>query len=134
MHAATSRRLNLLGLRTLLIGLAACVLVFGHQAITAADARTNVPLTATVTLSKDLAEIKLAKVKVAGQEVWGQLTPPGLLNDAKPAGEGEVLRELHFVVPKLEDGQALEVEARLDDSLSAPEQFEWKPEGDKHID
>ena len=98
------------------------------------EPRTNVPLTVNISLPAELAEISLAKVKVADQELWGQLTAPSLLSDAKPGADGEVVRELHFVVPKIDKGAALEIEAQIDDSLQAPAGFAWQAEGDKQID
>lgn len=105
------------------------------QAAAPSEDRTNVPIKVTVAVSKPLAEVNVAKVKIGDQEVWGQLTAPGLLNDQADKIKDGVARELHLIVPKLAKGQEVSIEATIADDAKGPsETFAWKEVPKEHID
>jgi len=62
----------------------------------------------------------------AGVVLPAQLTPPGLLSE-RDAGSGQVVRELHFILPKLAKGESTKLKAVLSDD-EAKGGFAWKQE------
>ena len=71
-----------------------------------------------------LKEAKSVKVTAGdGTRLPAQLTGPGLLQDAPP---GVVVREVHFIVPKLARGESLELTAVLSQEAPAAGGFRWR--------
>ncbi|CAN5786992.1 hypothetical protein BH23PLA1_BH23PLA1_03470 [soil metagenome] len=69
--------------------------------------RKNSPIRVPLAVPEILAEGASVRLKAPdGSSVSGQLTPPGLLNEAAEAGQGQVARELHFVLPSLKAGES----------------------------
>ncbi len=82
--------------------------------------RVNTPVGVLVTLPSSLAEVHSVVLKSpGGKEIIGQLTPPGLLSASGSTREGEVRRELHFILPKLKAGESLTLQARISSSSQA---------------
>jgi hypothetical protein len=93
--------------------------------------RTNVPVRAHFTLPLPAEPWLSVVVKdAAGQSLPAQLTEPGLLAPLLSDGTSSTLvieRELHFIVPKLNAGQAATFKATLSSAPSSPNSgFAWK--------
>lgn len=100
-----------------------------------AEDRTNLVVKPLIAVPQELADAQTATVKLGGATIVGQLTPPGLHASANAAKQGEVMRQLHFVVPQLRAGQATTAEAVISTSeIKTAESFAWKVDGDKQID
>ena len=96
----------------------------------------NAPVRLLVELPAALAEAGAASlVTASGDSLAAQVTKPGVLNQAKEAPEGSVLRELHFVVPEIKTGQTLKLVATLSTDVPAPKTaFAWKEEPKQWIE
>jgi len=97
--------------------------------------RANTPVQVTVSLPKELADIRVAELDIGGETLWGQLTPPGLLAEKTEAKDGEVLRELHFILPQAKADDVSNVEVKLSTDGPQPSQtFSWGKDEGTHID
>lgn len=69
-------------------------------------ARQNVPVRTLVEVPAALAEVTSAQLRTAdGKTITAQLSTPRLLAEAKQAGQGNVVRELTFVLERLAAGE-----------------------------
>ena len=85
----------------------------------------NAPVCVPLELPNELADSTLATlVDPAGNQLTGQLTQPGLLDQREMASEGHVLRELHFILPKLPAGQSVRY-AVTPSELATDVSFSW---------
>jgi hypothetical protein len=89
--------------------------------------RENVPVKVIVTLPEALKAAKAVTLADAeGNKLAGQVTGLGLLASGAKAADGQVARELHFVVPKLKAGQTLALSATIGDEASSTQKsFAW---------
>lgn len=84
--------------------------------------RSDVAVTAVVTLAEELAAARSAVVLMpGGRRLPAQITPPSIV-DGRP---GKLQRELHFVVPKLSAGEALDLVAEVSTEPPAGSGFRW---------
>src|SRR5262249_10628086 len=82
--------------------------------------RVQTPVSVPLTLPNALAKVPLATLTLPdGKVILGQLTAPGLLADDTPAKDGEVRRELHFILPSLKAGGTVTIEADISGSVPA---------------
>jgi hypothetical protein len=90
--------------------------------------RINVPVCVLLEVPAAAADWKVARIEQPGdgKPLVGQLTRPGLLAEARPAGKGRVRSELHFVLPSLKAGKTLSLRATLDEDLVALPVFAWR--------
>lgn len=98
--------------------------------------RHNTPVSVLVTLPDALAEAKVAALATAdGTKLPGQLTDLGLLSPRVKVRAGFVPRQLHFVLPELEQGKSLKLVATVA-AGPAPEGkgFRWKDEPGQHAE
>jgi hypothetical protein len=69
---------------------------------------TNTPVCIPMSLPKGLAEAKHAELQGPGDKgPLGQLTAPSLLTESIKPAEGEVRRDLHFILPALKAGDSM---------------------------
>jgi len=89
--------------------------------------RISTPASVMVTLPRSVAQVRSVVLKTAdGKEIIGQLTEPSLLSPAAETREGEVRRELHFILPKLKASKELTLEATIRPGPQAKLQaFRW---------
>lgn len=67
--------------------------------------RQNTPVCVPLELAAEQAELsRVSLVDADGERLVGQVTRPGLLDD-RQAAKGQVLRELHFILPQLAAGE-----------------------------
>jgi hypothetical protein len=96
--------------------------------------RISTPAVVTLQLPADCAEAKLVTLTTAdGRSIPGQLTAPSLLN-ATAQAEGFVVRELHFIVPSLKQGESLELTATIAKDPPAEPSFAWKDTPGEYTD
>lgn len=103
--------------------------------------RLNVPVRAALELPAELADARAVLLRdEQGNQIPAQLTDPCLLDlPAKdsprpPAGEGQGVRaaggravgQLHFVLPRLQQGQSLTLTAEVSTDGPKPGGFAWK--------
>jgi hypothetical protein len=70
--------------------------------------RTNTPVCLPLSVPKEFAKLERALLrKPDGKVILGQLTAPGLLTESDAPAEGEVRRDLHFILPALKAGDSL---------------------------
>lgn len=99
--------------------------------------RENVPVRVTVVLPEKFKDQTVASIEdAAGGTQLGQLTAPSLLTEPpKLKGDGQIVRQLHFVVPKLAAGQSLDFNASVaTDKSSSGKRFAWTDESGKHTE
>jgi hypothetical protein len=60
-----------------------------------------------------------------GKDLPAQLSKPGLLNQSKASG-AKVLRELHFILPSLKQGQSLKLKATVSSAPVEAQGFAWQ--------
>jgi hypothetical protein len=90
-------------------------------------ARVNVPIKATLILKAAAVEpAKTADIRGEGMTLVGQITPLGLGNEPPAVPPDRVVRELHFVVPKLAANQTATFDVTLAPLAAAPASFRWK--------
>jgi hypothetical protein len=91
--------------------------------------RVQTPVSVPLTLPDGLAKVQTATLFLPdGKVISGQLTAPGLLADDAPAKEGEVRRELYFILPALKAGDSVTFKAEVSGALPAPpssKSFSW---------
>jgi hypothetical protein len=94
----------------------------------------NAPVKINVAVPQTLAEAQVVRLKdEAGGELIGQLTGPSLLSQCQ-ADPGFVLRELHFIAPRISPGAAVKVTGEL---LAGPANlpgFRWDDVSGKYAD
>jgi hypothetical protein len=96
--------------------------------------RTNTPVVALITVPPADADATVVELSGKTGKLVGQLTQPGLLAKV-PAGKPHaLLRELHFIVPTLKAGQAIELQAKVASDPSSLPQFAWKDTPGKQMD
>jgi hypothetical protein len=70
--------------------------------------RTNTPVCVPLSLPKEFTKLERALLKKPdGKVILGQFTAPGLLTESDAPPEGEVRRDLHFILPGLKAGDSL---------------------------
>jgi hypothetical protein len=89
--------------------------------------RTNAPVCVPLSMSKDLAKNELAVLHTPdGKVIYGQFTAPGLLTESVKPGDGEVRRDLHFILPALKAGDSLTLKVdAAPDIKRSPITFSW---------
>lgn len=89
--------------------------------------RFNTPARVAITLPASMAEVRSVVLKAPdGKQIVGQLTAPGLLSRPAQAPKGQVRRELHFILPGLEAGKSVTLEATIrPGAQAAAEGFRW---------
>ena len=98
--------------------------------------RANTPVSIPVQLPEALAERRAVKIVAKdGSVMTGQIAWPALLSGPADPAEGEVAREVWFVLPKLAAGKELELRVELEgDAPEAPAAFKWQEEPGKHFE
>src|SRR5437016_5552388 len=98
--------------------------------------RTNRPVCVTLSLSKDLAKNEWAVLRAPdGKVLFGQFTAPGLLTESIQGGEGQVRRDLHFILPSLKAGESLTLKADAAPVLKkTPVTFAWHDKPHEYIE
>ncbi|MBW3598608.1 MAG: PmoA family protein [Planctomycetes bacterium] len=95
------------------------------------QAMENVPVRVAVDVPVDARGVQTIKLKdQSGNEVVGQLTEPGLFAENK----GEGVRELHFVLPKIDKGAAVTLKGELKEAEASGPRFLWDATPGKHAD
>jgi len=92
---------------------------------------SNVQANNNPVILKEAKSVKLVDEK--GVELPAQLTKPGLLHGADEAG-ANVVRELHFILPDLKQGQSLKLRATISADASAAPGFAWKDTPGEHAE
>jgi hypothetical protein len=92
--------------------------------------RVQTPVRVLLSLPASRASYRGARLRdPAGRTITGQLAPPGLLEErlaeAHRLPAGRALRELHFVLPRLESGKTLALRAEISDSAPGGDAFRW---------
>jgi hypothetical protein len=93
--------------------------------------RTEMPVTVVVTVGENLSGARVATVRTPdGRCLPAQLGPVSLI-DGTP---GRFARELHFVVPKLNKGQTLDLVAEISSDSPTANGFRWTDVPGQHAD
>jgi hypothetical protein len=102
----------------------------------AGQQRSSAPVSVLVQLPASLGEVEVVELTLPeGKTVLGQLTDPGLLAEVPKPAEGKVVRQLHFIVPSLAEGQKLTATVAIDtDQPAAEKKFAWKDTAGEHAD
>ncbi len=96
--------------------------------------RTDTPATVTLQLPADVAGARSVTLTCpAGKQFPGQLTAPGLLNPAV-AKPGSIVRELHFIVPSLKQGESMDLKATISTASSSRSGFAWKHQSGQYAE
>lgn len=89
----------------------------------------NVPLALTVDLPNALQDVVIVPLMIGAHKSFGQLTDASLLSSA----ENSRTRELNFILPAINAGQTVAVEATVDaDARPHISEFFWRDEVGKH--
>jgi hypothetical protein len=89
--------------------------------------RSNTPVRVLLSLPSAVAEAKAVTLADAdGKSLPAQLAAPGLLRQSAKRAEGTVMRDLHFILPSLKEGESLKLTATVStDAPPAGESFSW---------
>ena len=89
--------------------------------------RANAPVRTLIALPAELAGAKTATLTTEdGKKLAGQLTAPGLKASSAPAQPDATMRELHFILPRLEKGKTLKLTAAVSTAPAEGDTFVWK--------
>jgi hypothetical protein len=88
--------------------------------------RRNTPVRVLVELPEEQKDAQTAVLQADGVQIVGQFTEPRLLAEAT---NGK--RELHFVLPRLDAGRSLLLEAHVGEITESEESFRWQAHEDQ---
>jgi hypothetical protein len=98
--------------------------------------RLQVPVRLALTLPAALADAASVVLQDAGgKPIAGQLTAPGLISEPVAARNGEVRRDLHFILPRLKAGESMTLKATVSTEASGKVAgFRWQDTPGDHLD
>jgi hypothetical protein len=88
--------------------------------------RVNVPVCVHVTVPADLAKAHAHLKGPDDKVIFTQVTDPGLAAHDLKVATGEVVREVHFILPSLKPGETLKLRLSVDNLYKSYVGFEWK--------
>jgi hypothetical protein len=100
------------------------------------QARQDVPVTVDITLPEALKDAQSATVELpGGKSVVAQVTRPRLLSKTAEPAQGEVARQLNFIVDSLPAGEELKATATVSGNPPTDSAtFAWKDTAGKYMD
>jgi hypothetical protein len=87
--------------------------------------RVDVPVCVRVTVPADLAKAHAHLKGPDDKVIHTQVTGPGLATPEMKVAPGEVVREVHFVLPSLKAGETLKLRMSIDSLFKDYAGFEW---------